>query len=244
MFRFLVFGFVLVLLGCKSGPTHNMTENEIDAYISDCLDTSQIYEIAAGLRFSKDDASYQVTEYSLYDTVVLYNTIEENTTSQRLLNIFYKDDLPIYIEEFKYEFPKEYTKVTERKIYLTGSGILKAYEKSSEFEFEIDDQAFEEVSLSYSDYDFERPRDAISQQGDYEMRYGEFLIINPESYLILENEESGYGVALYILEGDELLDELFAKPIDYRGKAIFVHHEFRMMSGIERMIYRGGVVAE
>ena len=74
------------------------------------------------------------------------------------------------------------------------------------------------------------------------MKFGQFLIINPDSYLILENDKSGYNVAFYILEGDELLDELYANPDAYKGKTIKVNHEFMKMSGIERMIYRGGEI--
>lgn len=244
MVRYFALLAIAFLAACSSGPSFDMSEEEIDEYVESVLDTAKIYDIAQGLRFSRDDESYQVTEYSQYDTVVLYNSMDETESSQTILNIYFKEELPIFIEEYIYEYPEEYSKVTERRIYLTGSDILQAYERSAEYETEIDEKEYEKVDLNYADYDFDRPKRAVNQEGEFEMKYGEFLIINPESYLILENEDSKYGVALYIMEGDMLLDELFAKPNDYLGKSIFVHHEFRMMGGIERMIYRGGIVKE
>lgn len=245
MIRVLPIFFLAFLVSCGGKPSHDMTEQEIDQYIESCLDTAKIYEIAQGLRFSRDDETYQVTEYSQYDTVILYNVAEASQTDQVNINMFFKDDMPIYLEEYRYEFSGESTSIIERKVYFTGSDILKAYERSTENEGDIELEKFEESdNIGFSDYDFSRPKRAIDQEGEFEMKYGEFLIINPESYLILENDKSKYGVALYILEGDMLLDELFAKPEAYRGKTIFVHHEFLTMNGIERMIYRGGIVKE
>ena len=160
------------------------------------------------------------------------------------INIFYKDELPVFIEHFSSEFNESSSSYSERKIYLNGRDVINAYERTAVSEFEIEEVEFKAVDVLLSEYDLDQPKDAVKQENDFEMKYGEFLIINPESYLVLENEKSEYGVALYIMDGDMLLDELFAKPNDYRGKTIFVHHEFLVMQGVERMIYKGGIVKE
>ncbi|MCB9225122.1 MAG: hypothetical protein R2780_01310 [Crocinitomicaceae bacterium] len=242
--KLLPFLFIVLLLSCKGKKGLDITEEEIDEYVASCLDTSKIYDILAGLRYSRNTETYQVTEYSKYDTAVLNNSQEITEYSTIMMNYFYKEGLPVYIEEFKYMYEPDNVEVIERKIYLDGYDIIKAYERRAEFETEIDGKEFEEVTLDIADYDLERPERAIHQEGEFELKFDDFLIINPESYLILENKESGYGVALFIIEGDMLLDELYSEPKNYQGKTIEVFHEFMMMNGIERMIYRGGIVKE
>ena len=85
---------------------------------------------------------------------------------------------------------------------------------------------------------------AIEQNGDFELKFGEFLTIEPQTYLILENKKSNYNIALYILEGDFLLDELYTYPEKYKGKTIFANHENINMGGVMRMVYRGGILIE
>jgi hypothetical protein len=148
------------------------------------------------------------------------------------------------LEEFRYEYSPEKMELRERKIYLNGSEVIAAYERKGPTEEEVDSMKFEKAEIDLGDYDLKRPRRAIDQEAEFEMKFGEFLIINPDSYLILENDENGYGVALFIMEGDMLLDEMYEKPESYKGKTIEVFHEFMVMNGIERMIYRGGIVKE
>lgn len=244
MHKFFPIAFLLFLFGCGGEESSGLTEEEIDAYVESCLDTSNVYDILAGLRYSRNDESYQVTEYGQNDTTVLFSAQEMTEYSTVMMNYYYKDAKLVYIEEFNYQYSPEHTEVLERKLYMDGEVLVKAYERRSELENEIDEIKFEEVDIDLTQYDLDRPKRAIKQEQEYELKYGEFLIIDPESYLILENDESGYGVALYIIEKDMLLDEMFNNPTNYRGKTIEVFHEFLMMNGIERMIYRGGIVKD
>lgn len=219
-----------------------MTEEEIDAYVESCLDPEKIYDINFGMRYSQNDLAYQVTEYRMNDTIVLHNINETSEFTQLNQNIFYKDDFPVFIEQYHWDFSGNELAYSEKKIYLTGDDVLKAYERTGNTD-ELNSK-FEETTVAFESFDFQKPKDAVNQEGDFEMKFGDFLVINPESYLILENEKSGWGVALYILEGDMLLDQLFAYPENYKGKTIEIHHEFMNMNGIERMIYRGGILKE
>ena len=245
MHKYLPLAFILFLCACTSSPL-DMTEEEIDAYVASCTDESQVYDIRESLRFSQDDEAYEVTEYSRNDSVILYSTEESTVASQSFINMYFKDDFPIYQEEYTWEMDQasgEYL-ITERKIYFTGDDVLIAYQRSSDSEEELESEKFEEFDVEFATFDFIMPEQAISQSGDFEMKFGEFLVINPDSYLILDNDDSGWGVALYIIEGDMLLDELFANPEEFQGKTIEVRHEFMVMNGIERMIYRGGILKE
>ncbi|UKN01229.1 hypothetical protein K6119_15985 [Paracrocinitomix mangrovi] len=244
MSKYLPFLFLLFLISCGSEPEVTLTEEEIDEYVEECLDTSVVYDVVYGLRFSKNAESYQVNEYSLNDTSVLFTTQEVTETSTIQIDIFYKDSLPVFYKELRYDYPNGVTEMTERKIYLGNQIVQAAYERKAGEDEDINDKEYTTISIRYDQLDFQRPKDAILQKGDYEMKYGEFLIINPDSYLILENDKSGYGIALFILQGDMLLDELYGNPEKYRGKAVFAHHEFMTINGIERMIYRGGIVKE
>jgi hypothetical protein len=244
MSKFIPLLLIVILCGCSSPPI-SMTEDEIDDYVVSCTSSDVVYDIGLGLRYSREDEAYQVNDYTLNDSIVLYNIEETTQYTATNINIFYKDDWPVYTEEFYWEFPQDgFYKVTERKIYLTGDDVLVAYERSADSDEEVEGMAFTEIDVEFEELDFERPKNAVAQEGDFEMKFGEFLIINPESYLVLDNDDSGYGVALYIMEGDMLLDQLYASPEEFKGKTIQVYHEFMNMSGIIRMIYRGGIVKE
>ncbi|OIQ27866.1 MAG: hypothetical protein BM555_05955 [Crocinitomix sp. MedPE-SWsnd] len=233
---------LLTLVSCNSGPVLDIDRAEIDEYVQSCLDPERIYDITQGARYSRDDETYQVNGYAHYDTLVLHSIQEASESSSITRNIFYKEDLPVYVEEYITEFGEDESNYTERKVYLNGRDVIEAEERSSVLDIEL--EVFKAVEISADEYDFDCPVNALLQEGDFEMKYGEFLILGPESYLILENSESKYGVALYITQGDELLDNLYARPLDYQGKTLYFDYEFREMNGIERMIYHGAEIIE
>lgn len=244
MYRFLPFIFIL-LLACKEETGLDVTEEDIDAYVADCLDSSKVYDIVPGLRYSRNDESYQVTEFSLEDTVILYNVIYESEDYRLAQNIYFMDELPVFLEEYRTEFKEDAASGLERKVYMNGEKVIAAYERAAEYEVDLDKAKFQESdTISMDDFDFDKPARAIAQDGEFELQFEDFLVINPESYLILENHESEWGAALFILQGDMLLDELYSNQEEYRNKTIYVQHEFQKMWGIERMIYRGGIVKE
>jgi hypothetical protein len=244
MKKIIYISIITFIFACSSKPSLEISPEEIDAYVATCLDTTKVYDITLGPRYSRDDESYKVDEYGMYDTLKLL-TIEEYSEKFVLKQtIFFKEELPVYMEEYLSFYNEAEGDIIERQIYLNGAEIIKSQERSAITDFDLETALWSEVELDILNYDFERPRRAIEQEGEFEMKYTEFLIINPESYLILKNEESKYGVALYILEGDELLDELYAKPLIYKGKTLKFDYEFLNMNGIERMIYRGAEVIE
>lgn len=235
---------VLLLIACSSKPSLDITPDEIDDYVSSCLDEERVYDITLGPRYSRNDESFKADEYAYYDSLVLITCEEYSETGFTSMNIFFKEELPVYIEEYISTYNEADGDIIERKIYMNGAEILEAHERSAATDFDLETAVYKKVERSITEYDFERPRRAVAQEKEFEMMFNEFLIINPESYLILKNEESKYGVALYILEGDELLDELFSKPLIYEGKTLKFDYEFIQMNGIERMIYRGGEILE
>lgn len=251
MMRVLALIFVLgsiSLSSCKRGL--DVDVEDIDAYVYDVTDPNAEFEVVTGLRFSKEDSEtgelehYQVLGYFQNDTAKL--VLEEIEYSDRTIgrNTFYMKGMPVYIEEYETSLNAVPKPFVERHIYLNGVDILKAEERKAEYEWELMDQTLTEVEVDIDDYDFDKPFDALNQEGDFEMKFGEFMTVDPQTYLILENEESGYNIALFIMEGDMLLDNLYENPDAFQGNTIFVYHEFMDMQGIERMIYRGGILIE
>ena len=245
-FIFLSFIFLLIACGERVGQKKSLdvSEESIDKYIEEKLDTSQNYEIVTGLRFSKGEETYASEQFSQNDTVILCT--EEIVTSTGILfrNFFFKNDLPVYIEEYETINTPTTDLYRQRKIYLNGAIILKAYEKTAGTEDELIKLPFKEITMSLGQFDFQRPKDAALQEGDYEMKFGEFLVFDLQSFLVLDNKESGWSVALYILKGDELVEELYANPEENQGKTIHPYHDFMVIGGLDRVVYMGGYVVE
>ena len=125
--------------------------------------------------------------------------------------------------------------------YFLGDGSQINYTNSSGFDTEGDAYKLSETPVKI---ELIKPFNAIQQQGDFEMKFGEFLVMGPQSYLILSNETSKYDVALYIQQGDFLLDELYTYPKKYKGKTVFANYEFINENGVTKMAYRGGMLIE
>lgn len=246
--HFLILSFFFLLFSCGGAPilseSLEVDEASIDKYIEEKLDTSQTYEIVTGLRFSKGEDTYASEQFSQNDTVILCTEEIVTATGVLLRNFFYKDNLPVYIEEYETINSFSADLYRQRKIYLNGAIILKAYEKSAGTEDELIKLPFKEITMTMNQFDFERPKDAALQQGDYEMKFGEFLVYDLQSFLVLDNKESGYSVALFILKGDELVDKLYADPEAYQGKTIHPFHDFMVIGGLDRVVYTGGYMVE
>jgi len=240
----LSFLFLIACTDNRKKTSLDVSEESIDKYIEEKLDTSQNFEIASGLRFSKGDETYTAEQFSQNDTVILCTEEIVTPTGVLLRNFFFKDDLPVYVEEYESIYSETSDLYRQRKIYFNGAIILKAYEKTASVEEELVKLPFKEITMTMNQFDFERPKNASMQQGDYEMKFGEFLVFDLESYLILENKESGWSVALYILKGDQLVDQLYANPDAYKGKTIHPYHEFMTIGGLDRVVYKGGYIVE
>lgn len=235
---------VLVLSACSSEKTLDITKEEIQAYIESCTDSTRVYDIIQGARFSRDDETYQSNAFYYNDSLVLLVIEETSQTKLVNTNIYFKEDVPVYLEEYISKFDENEGYVAERKAYLNGLDVIASEERKANDAYEIEDLSYEKAELNYDGYDFKRGLRAIEQEAEFEMSFHEFLILNPESYLILENDSSGYGVALFITKGDENLDMLYLDAPAYRGKKVTFDYEFTVMNGIERMLYMGVEVVE
>jgi len=239
-------GFILILAlfsACNSQPSLEISVEDIDIYVAEKLDESQIYDVTQSLRFSRNDETYEVVQYLQNDSVVLYlETLisnEENITRQ----VFFKEGFPIYVSEYISK-NTEITPFSQREVYLDGASVIEARERLADNESDLEYIEYQKIALEIDVYDFSRLENAILQKGEFEMKFGEFIVINPQSYLILENTESDYEVALFITEEHPVLDELFDHPEENKGRSIFVNHQFVSMSGIERMLFIDGFFKE
>lgn len=238
-----------LFMGCRpSVKKLVITEAEIDEYVSSRLDPAEIYDITPGLRYSKDVGdfleTYEVVGYEQKDSLILYT--EQVITAEKEVNrnTFFKEELPVYVEEYTVWMDERQSPFEQRKAYLNGAEVIAAYERKGMNEEELEEKAYDKTAVAISEFDFDNPKQALLQQGAFEMKFGEFLIMPQSQYLVLENKESGYNIALLILQDDELLNELFQHPDDYHGKTIFVTHHFMTLNNVNQMIYDSGVVVE
>ena len=238
----------ILLVSCSGNgelKSLDIDEKSIDQYVEEKLDTSQTYDILTGMRFSKgENYAYSAVRFSQNDTAILYTELIEDSTGTIYRNLFYKDKLPVYVEEDIIVSDGITTTYKQRKIYLNGAIILKAYERSASDKDTLAEKEFTEITMTMNQFDFERAEKSVTQLGDYEMSFGEFLILDLMSYLVLQNKESGYSVALYLIEGDDLINTLYANPDAYQGKVIRCYHQFMYISGIQQMVYTGGEIIE
>ncbi|MGB1104685.1 MAG: hypothetical protein ACPG21_13810 [Crocinitomicaceae bacterium] len=239
----LFIGLLTVFLSAcvGGGKTIDITPEEIDAYVAEKLDVNQLYDVSQSPRFSKEKETYEVIEYLQDDSVVLFVITHVLENEQIDRQVFFKHGVPVYVDELVSSNIAELP-FTQRRIYLDGANALKAEERSSAFEDELQYLEYQEVSVDLDNYDFEKPKRAFSQEGEFALFFEEFINIPPQEYLILENEESGYDVALFIAEGDDhpFLLQLKEDPEKYKGRPVFVTQQFIIMTNIERMLFIDG----
>ena len=249
MARSLLYLFLLLLvISCNphgESLSLEIDEEGIDAYIAEKLDTSQIYDITTGMRFSKADGyAYTPVRFSQNDPAILYTEQIEEANGITYRSLFFKQGLPVFVEEHTMKIEPGFTSYIHRKVYLNGAIILKALEKTALSEEELETTPFKEITMTRNQFDFKRAEEAINQTGDYEMKFDEFLVVDPVSYLVLKNEQSGYSVALLLMQGDETLNLLYENQEKYRGKTIVAYHEFMDFGGMQQMVYTAAQIVE
>jgi hypothetical protein len=242
----LLLGFLVPLLfiSCKSRPSIRITKQEIMSYVDSLKGPEMEFSVGQSLRFSKEDNTYKAIEYLLGEEIVLHYEEINSENQATVRSIYYKKGIPVFISESTVNNSTDKDGYIEKEIYTNGKDILGARKRVAEYESELPYAEYVDTDADLDDYDLDKPKNAIRQTGEFEMKFGEFLLIDPEKYLILENEKSQYDVALFFMESDPLLDSLQARPDFYEGETIFVKHEFRLINQIERMIYRGGFIVE
>jgi hypothetical protein len=249
MAKYLFSGIVfLFLFSCSvNGEKQSLDIDEagIEAYIAEKTDSSQIYDITRGMRFSRADGyAYSAVRFSQNDTAVLYTELVEETNGITYRNFFFKEALPVFVEETTTKLENGVVVCTQRKVYMNGAIILKALERSAASEEELELVPFKEITMTRGQFNFERAEESIRQTGDYEMKFGEFLILEQASYLVLENDESGFSVALFLMEADALINQLYENQEAYQGKTIEIYHEFMFINSMQQMVYMGGTMVE
>jgi hypothetical protein len=240
---FILSSLLFLFISCQT-QHKDLSEAEIDQIVDNISDPQHLYDVAQSMRFTRDDEQYEATEFSKNDTVALYVENYESEETMYNRQIFYYLQKPIFINEIGYKNINNQTVQYQEKIYLNNGKITSAYSGIIEDEENIDKINFDNINPDLSKYNFNKPKNAVNQQGDFEMKFGEFLIIDRDSYLILENKKSKYSVALYIIEGDETLNSLFENKEALQGKTVFAYHEFVNMGGINRMLYKGSYIID
>lgn len=237
-----LFVFILLILSvtsCDFNTQDKTTVTNIDDIVKAILDTSQVYDIIQSPKYSRADEQYEVISYAQNDTTKLHieNFVSEKREYTRQL--YYDNNKLIFLNETGYVLTDSSQQEYLNNTYFLGDGTQINYSNKTGFSSEDENYKLTESAVKL---ELNKPFNAINQKENFEMKFGEFLVMGPQSYLILSNEVSKYDVALYIQQGDFLLDELFNNPEKYKGKTIFANHEFINENGITKMAYRGGML--
>jgi len=220
--------------------TRSTAENEIDNYIKSIEIDKNTYAVKQSLRFSTDTKQYNVEAFNSDEKTIIY--IEEYMDAFKgfTRTLYLKDGELTYVKETGYDTSID----TDGEDYEIETYFLNNNQIDYKRIISGSDTTNYAILPSKVNYDLNRIKDALNQKGDFEMRFGEFLIIKPQSYLVLENKDSQYNVALFIIKGDPLLDDLYTNPTKYKGKVIYAKHEFSIIGGAERMVYLGAELVD
>jgi hypothetical protein len=225
------------------------TINELAQQIENNIET---YSKTESLRFTKGTIEqYEAVEYKNENGTVLISEIFSTQNSSYTRNFYYDNSNLVLIKEIGFNInEKEEYIPYENYVYYYNDGSSAAF--TTDFNVADGEEKFDDMGNQVYDLkpidllsihiDKNRYKRAINQEEEFELKFGEFLIIEPQSYLILENEKSEYDCALYIDQGDSLINHMFDNQNLYKGKTIKVNHEFLTMNGVERVVYKGGTV--
>lgn len=248
----LLLSFGILLASCKRTHQNNSKNDKVDSVelaveliVKSIINESDSLTVIPSLKFAKGDVeTYAVKMYG--ENQVTKRVREEHISNEFILgrDYFYNENSLIFIKEEGSIFTDDKEIYTEKLIYFNENKIYNVYEKQNYTEDDMfEDSLFQLVELDLNSFDIEKPERALNQEGEFTMYFDEFLFIEPQTYLIVENADQTMNAALYIIEGDSLLDELYANPTLYEKQKLWVYHSFLEMSGgIERMIYEGAVL--
>jgi hypothetical protein len=233
--------FTFIITACNFNNENITTVVKIDNLTKAIIDTSQVYEIVQSPKYSRTNEQYDVIDYSQNDTTKLQVETFVSEQKEYSRQLYYDNTKLVYASEMGYHLTDTSETPYIINTYFLGDGSQINYTNSTDFSMESDAYKLSEIPVKI---ELIKPFNAVRQQGDFEMKFGEFLVMGPQSYLILSNETSKYDIALYIQKGDFLLDELYTNPEKYKGKTIFSNHEFISENGVTKMAYRGGMLIE
>ena len=230
-----------IITACNFNNENITTVVKIDNLTKAIIDTSQVYDIVQSPKYSRTNEQYDVIDYAQNDTTKLQVETFVSEQKEYSRHLYYDNTKLVYASEMGYVLTDSSETPYIVNTYFLGDGSQINYTNSTDFSIESDDYKLSEIPVKIQ---LIKPFNAIRQQGDFEMKFGEFLIMGPQTYLILTNKKSKYDIALYIQKGDYLLDELYSNPEKYKGKTIFSNHEFISENGVTKMAYRGGMLIE
>ncbi|MFK8046417.1 MAG: hypothetical protein AB8B72_13055 [Crocinitomicaceae bacterium] len=242
---------VLIFQSCKNSAnseSDDMTlvdsiELNIENIVNDIIANKDSLAVVPSMRFAKgEDETYTAKMYGKNQETKLIREEQISNTVIVGRDYYYNNSELIFLKEEGSVFENAVEVYTEKLFYFQEGELYKAYSKNQFTEDNMfDDSLFEVTNFDVNQIDFEKPARALQQKGEFEMFFDQFLLIDPQSYLIVENSDKTINAALYIIEGDSVLNRLYENPDTFKGAKLWVYHSFREMNGIERMIYEGAV---
>ena len=224
----------------SSYPVRDSFELAVIDKVNEIISMDSLLMIPS-LRYSSgENETYTVKQYFSEESTRLISVESYTSTTYKGSNIYYSGGHPVFVNEVVSVFEPGSESYLEKIVFLDGIDVHSAYAKTDFNEMPtFEDTLFTKTELEASSIDFEKPIRALQQKGEFEMYFDEFLLIEPQSYLIVESKDGSTNSAIFIKQSDELLDKMYESPKAYEGKRIWVNHYFEEMNGIERMIYNG-----
>lgn len=209
--------------------------------LNDSLDKISSLEYSLG-----ENEKYAIVQ--LNENNQIQKLVEEDFTNDynRQREIYFENNEIIFIKEMYSELINQVESYSESLVFIKDEVVYKAYVKKEYNELPLFSEMdnFEIADFDINEIDFDKIKRALLQRGEFEMRFDQFLSIEPQTYLIVENADKTINVALFIKEGDEVLNKLFENQKDLKGRKLSVNHYFEEMNGVTRMIYNGAVFIE
>ncbi|MDX1348696.1 MAG: hypothetical protein R3279_00540 [Putridiphycobacter sp.] len=255
--RYIFFSVTILIIlsfGCTNSDDlllNEKTEKDtvlvgIEAEVNRIIGAKDSLVMVPSLRYAKGETETYMAK--MYGQNQLTRWIrEEQISNQSILgrDYYYQGGNLILIKDSESIFNGETEEYTERLLYVQDNAIYKALEKHQYTEDNMFlDTLYQAVQISMAELDVEKPYRALQQQGEFAMHFDQFLLIDPQSYLIVENIDKTMNAALFIIEGDSLLNRLYENPEAYKGQKLWIYHSFKEMNGIERTIYEGAVLVK
>ena len=199
----------LLLFSCGETAVDDTNVDPVNELRSDSIRAAVIEQVEeinqndsllviSSLEFSvQEDITYSVKQYIANNVVKMMKIKDYSNDFLKETDIYYHNDYPIFISEYSSTLTENAEVYNEKMVFVHNKSVYNAYEKSVFSEVSVfDDTLFQEVDFQLSSIDFQKPIRALQQKGEFAMHFDEFLVIEPQSYLIVENEDSSINAAL------------------------------------------------
>ncbi|MCO4291655.1 hypothetical protein NF867_02090 [Solitalea sp. MAHUQ-68] len=219
----------------------------IDKYVKEIKSKTPELTYKRSLQYILGDYTFDVSVYFKDGKQVVY--VEDGHRSEqdyRRLNVFLKDEKPIYAELAEKITMGSNNEFREAKVYFNQKlEILKALERKTSKENKIQDIPFVPFKPDTTGYSAKTNffRRAVDCTGEFDLPFEKIEKKDNKEYLILgKDDPNTYHVKLLIEKSDSTIKKLKSSPIAFKGKKIDLEWEYKNSKGYEQLVYKSGKI--